>query len=158
MTEDGFAEATHAIEHALILLFPLELLCDLRDIGELSPPLHPHTDASTIFVYNGYPGGLASLAVGTRTSKRCCVERGNSCTRVRASQGVRPACSRRTVEPPISRSIRHLLASYSICCSRTSSAPIPMVDFERDATAAREPFGRLAERVRAALAGLESYG
>ena len=57
-TEDGFAGAIHAVEHALISLFPLELLCDRRDIGGLSTPLHPHTGQSTIFVYDGYPGGV----------------------------------------------------------------------------------------------------
>ena len=56
--EAGFAGAIHAVEHALISLFPLELLCDRRDIGGLSTPLHPHTDRSTVFVYDGYPGGV----------------------------------------------------------------------------------------------------
>ncbi|PSP65810.1 ATP-dependent helicase, partial [Halobacteriales archaeon QH_8_64_26] len=57
-TDDGFAGAIHAVEHALISLFPLELLCDRRDIGGLSTPLHPHTGRSTVFVYDGYPGGV----------------------------------------------------------------------------------------------------
>ena len=56
--EAGFAGAIHAVEHALISLFPLELLCDRRDIGGLSTPLHPHTGRSTVFVYDGYPGGV----------------------------------------------------------------------------------------------------
>jgi DEAD/DEAH box helicase domain-containing protein len=56
--ETGFAEAIHAVEHALISLFPLELLCDRRDVGGLSTPLHPHTGRSTVFVYDGYPGGV----------------------------------------------------------------------------------------------------
>jgi DEAD/DEAH box helicase domain-containing protein len=56
--EDGFAGAIHAVEHGMISLFPLELLCDRRDIGGLSTPLHPHTGQSTIFIYDGYPGGV----------------------------------------------------------------------------------------------------
>lgn len=56
--EDGFAGAIHAVEHGMISLFPLELLCDRRDIGGLSTPLHPHTQQSTIFIYDGYPGGV----------------------------------------------------------------------------------------------------
>jgi DEAD/DEAH box helicase domain-containing protein len=56
--EDGFAGAIHAVEHAMISLFPLELLCDRRDIGGLSTPLHTHTGQSTIFIYDGYPGGV----------------------------------------------------------------------------------------------------
>jgi DEAD/DEAH box helicase domain-containing protein len=39
-------------------MMPAELLCDRRDVGGLSTPLHPHTDQSTIFVYDGYPGGV----------------------------------------------------------------------------------------------------
>jgi DEAD/DEAH box helicase domain-containing protein len=48
----------HAAEHGLISLFPLSLLCDRADVGGLSTPRHPHTGASTIFVYDGYPGGV----------------------------------------------------------------------------------------------------
>jgi DEAD/DEAH box helicase domain-containing protein len=56
--EDGFEGAIHAVEHAMISLFPLEFLCDRRDIGGLSTPLHPQTGKSTIFIYDGYPGGV----------------------------------------------------------------------------------------------------
>jgi DEAD/DEAH box helicase domain-containing protein len=56
--DGSFPGAIHAAEHALISLFPTELLCDRRDIGGLSTPLHPHTEHSTIFVYDGYPGGV----------------------------------------------------------------------------------------------------
>ncbi|MFB6101941.1 MAG: DEAD/DEAH box helicase [Haloplanus sp.] len=53
-----FDGGIHAAEHGLISLFPLHLLCDRRDVGGLSTPYHPHTDASTVFVYDGYPGGV----------------------------------------------------------------------------------------------------
>jgi DEAD/DEAH box helicase domain-containing protein len=56
--DESFEGAIHAAEHALISLFPLQVLCDRRDIGGLSTPLHPHTGESTIFVYDGYPGGV----------------------------------------------------------------------------------------------------
>jgi DEAD/DEAH box helicase domain-containing protein len=55
---DAFPGAIHAAEHGMISLFPLSFLCDRRDIGGLSTPHHPHTDSSTIFVYDGYPGGV----------------------------------------------------------------------------------------------------
>jgi len=55
---DAFPGAIHAAEHGMISLFPLSFLCDRRDVGGLSTPRHPHTDASTIFVYDGYPGGV----------------------------------------------------------------------------------------------------
>ncbi|MFB6126179.1 MAG: DEAD/DEAH box helicase [Halolamina sp.] len=56
--EYGFNGGIHAAEHGIISLFPLELLCDRADIGGVSTPLHPHTDAATIFVYDGHPGGV----------------------------------------------------------------------------------------------------
>jgi len=55
---DAFPGAIHAAEHGMISLFPLSYLCDRRDVGGLSTPHHPHTDASTIFIYDGYPGGV----------------------------------------------------------------------------------------------------
>jgi DEAD/DEAH box helicase domain-containing protein len=55
---DAFPGAIHAAEHALISLLPLSVLCDRRDVGGLSTPRHPHTGEATIFVYDGYPGGV----------------------------------------------------------------------------------------------------
>ncbi|WP_327052051.1 DEAD/DEAH box helicase [Halomicrococcus gelatinilyticus] len=65
--EGDFAGAIHAAEHGMISLFPLELLCDRRDIGGLSTPYHPHTGASTIFIYDGYPGGVGLTREGYET-------------------------------------------------------------------------------------------
>ena len=53
-----FPGAIHAAEHAQISMFPTTVLCDRRDIGGLSTPLHPHTGEPTIFVYDGHPGGV----------------------------------------------------------------------------------------------------
>jgi len=53
-----FLGGIHAAEHGLISLFPLHLLCDRADVGGLSTPHHPHTGASTVFVYDGHPGGV----------------------------------------------------------------------------------------------------
>ncbi|WP_132060831.1 DEAD/DEAH box helicase [Halorussus amylolyticus] len=62
-----FPGAIHAAEHGMISLFPLELLCDRGDIGGLSTPLHPHTGESTIFIYDGYPGGVGLTREGYET-------------------------------------------------------------------------------------------
>jgi DEAD/DEAH box helicase domain-containing protein len=56
--ELAYGGALHAVEHGMISLFPLELLCDRRDIGGLSTPLHPETGGSTIFIHEGHPGGV----------------------------------------------------------------------------------------------------
>ncbi|MDR3629376.1 MAG: DEAD/DEAH box helicase [Desulfocapsaceae bacterium] len=53
-----FMGAIHALEHALISLFPLVVLCDRNDIGGISCPVHEQTGIATIFVYDGHPGGI----------------------------------------------------------------------------------------------------
>jgi DEAD/DEAH box helicase domain-containing protein len=60
----GFPGAIHAAEHAMISMFPLSFLCDRRDVGGLSTPIHPHTGRSTVFIYDGYPGGVGLARAG----------------------------------------------------------------------------------------------
>lgn len=52
------ARALHALEHAVIALFPLFALCDRLDVGGLSTPYHYQVKAPAIFFYDGYEGGL----------------------------------------------------------------------------------------------------
>ncbi len=59
-----FAGGIHAAEHAMIAMFPFSFLCDRRDIGGLSTPVHPHTDRSTVFIYDGHPGGVGLTRSG----------------------------------------------------------------------------------------------
>ena len=61
----------------MIALLPLYAMCDRWDIGGLSTPWHWQTDTPSIFVYDGYPGGIGlsrrgydafeSLAAAART-------------------------------------------------------------------------------------------
>jgi DEAD/DEAH box helicase domain-containing protein len=53
-----FMGAIHALEHGMIALFPLLVLCDRNDIGGISCPFHEQTEHASVFVYDGYPGGV----------------------------------------------------------------------------------------------------
>ena len=48
----------HAIEHAVIGIMPLYALCDRNDIGGVSTPCHADTGQASIFIYDGYAGGM----------------------------------------------------------------------------------------------------
>ena len=53
-----FQGSIHAVEHAIIGILPLTVTCDRWDIGGYSFSFHPQTKAATIFIYDGYPGGI----------------------------------------------------------------------------------------------------
>ena len=48
----------HAVEHAMIAMSPIFAMCDRWDIGGLSTTLHPDTGEPTIFIYDGFEGGI----------------------------------------------------------------------------------------------------
>jgi DEAD/DEAH box helicase domain-containing protein len=62
--------AVHAAEHAAIGLLGLVATCDRWDVGGVSTPMHPDTGATTIFVYDGYPGGAGITERGFRSADR----------------------------------------------------------------------------------------
>jgi DEAD/DEAH box helicase domain-containing protein len=53
-----FDGGIHAVEHAMIAMSPIFAMCDRWDIGGLSTPLHPNTGNATIFIYDGFEGGI----------------------------------------------------------------------------------------------------
>jgi len=64
------AGGIHGAEHCAIGLLPLVATCDRWDIGGVSTPLHPDTGLTTIFVYDGYPGGAGISERGYRAAER----------------------------------------------------------------------------------------
>ena len=53
-----FEGGIHAVEHALIAMTPYFAMCDRWDIGGVSTSDHPDTGKPTIFIYDGYRGGI----------------------------------------------------------------------------------------------------
>jgi DEAD/DEAH box helicase domain-containing protein len=53
-----FAGGLHAVEHAMIAMSPLYAMCDRWDIGGVSTPAQSDTGEPTIFIYDGFEGGI----------------------------------------------------------------------------------------------------
>jgi DEAD/DEAH box helicase domain-containing protein len=61
---DVLQGSLHAAEHGQIAVLPLIAMCDRWDIGGLSTAFHQQTGRSTIFIYDGHPGGVGITRVG----------------------------------------------------------------------------------------------
>ncbi len=53
-----FMGGIHAIEHAMISLMPIHVLCDRDDIGGISVTDHEQVCGPAVFIYDGHPGGV----------------------------------------------------------------------------------------------------
>ncbi len=53
-----FEGGIHGLEHAMISIIPFHVMCDRFDIGGVSTPNHPDTKMATIFIYDGFEGGI----------------------------------------------------------------------------------------------------
>ncbi|MEN8139729.1 MAG: DEAD/DEAH box helicase [Thermodesulfobacteriota bacterium] len=60
--QSHFMGGIHAVEHAVIGVMPLLVLCDRNDIGGISFPFHPQVGGPAIFIYDGHPGGVGLCA------------------------------------------------------------------------------------------------
>ena len=59
-----FMGGIHAVEHAMIALIPLLVLCDRNDIGGISHPWHEQLEKPGIFIFDGYSGGVGLTRTG----------------------------------------------------------------------------------------------
>ena len=67
---DVLLGALHATEHGQIAVLPLIAMCDRWDIGGLSTNVHFQTGRSTIFIYDGHPGGVGITKRGYEQFER----------------------------------------------------------------------------------------
>ena len=67
---DLLPSAMHALEHTMIGLLPVFVLCERADVGGVSYPLHPQLGRPAIFVYDGVPGGVGYAAAGAAVFSR----------------------------------------------------------------------------------------
>jgi DEAD/DEAH box helicase domain-containing protein len=58
LDRNQIAGGIHAVEHAGIAMLPMFAMCDRWDIGGVSTPFHYHTGEATIFIYDGFEGGI----------------------------------------------------------------------------------------------------
>lgn len=55
---ETFEGGIHGLEHAMIAIIPFHVMCDRFDIGGVSTPHHNDTEMATIFIYDGFEGGI----------------------------------------------------------------------------------------------------
>jgi DEAD/DEAH box helicase domain-containing protein len=70
LPSDVLLGALHATEHGQIAVLPLIAMCDRWDIGGLSTNVHFQTGRSTIFIYDGHPGGVGITLRGYEQFER----------------------------------------------------------------------------------------
>jgi DEAD/DEAH box helicase domain-containing protein len=67
---DAVPGALHAAEHAGISILPLFTICDRWDVGGVSMPFQADTGRPSIFIYDGYPGGIGIADLGFANGRR----------------------------------------------------------------------------------------
>jgi len=70
LPSEALLGSLHAAEHSQIAVLPLIAMCDRWDIGGLSTNVHFQTGRSTIFVYDGHPGGVGITRRGYEQFER----------------------------------------------------------------------------------------
>lgn len=58
LKREVFSGGLHGIEHAMIGIMPFHVMCDRWDIEGVSTPNHLDTMKPTVFIYDGFEGGI----------------------------------------------------------------------------------------------------
>ena len=90
----------------MIALLPLYAMCDRWDIGGLSTPWHWQTDTPSIFVYDGYPGGIGLSRRGYDAFESLAAAARRSSPSAPARAAARAACRAPSAATSTSRSAR----------------------------------------------------
>ncbi|MCU1356466.1 MAG: helicase/secretion neighborhood putative DEAH-box helicase [Acidimicrobiales bacterium] len=91
LVERDLPGSLHAVEHAAIGILPLFTICDRWDVGGVSTPWLDDTDAPTIVIYDGYPGGAGIAELGFEAAHRQLAATLEVLERCRCEQGC-PSC------------------------------------------------------------------
>jgi DEAD/DEAH box helicase domain-containing protein len=105
-----FPGSIHATEHSIISIFPLEVTCDRMDIGGYSFPFHQQTEKPTIFIYDGYPGGVGITKIAYERIEKIFEISYNSVLNCKCEMGC-PSC---IVSPKCGNNNRPLCKSGSL--------------------------------------------
>ena len=70
LNEQQIPGALHGTEHAAIGILPLFTICDRSDVGGVSTALLADTNAPTIVIYDGHPGGAGIAELGFEFATR----------------------------------------------------------------------------------------
>lgn len=105
-----FMGSIHAVEHAMIGLFPLYALCDRLDISGISYPIHPQVARAAIFIYDGYPGGIGLTERDFQILPELFLKTGSFSKSVRAIAAAPLASTHRSADRATSRSINRVHA------------------------------------------------
>lgn len=120
----------HAVEHAVLGLFPLFALCDRHDVGGITTLAHPQVGRAAIFLYDGHAGGLGlatSLFDRIETLLEATHERIRDC----ACETGCPACvhspkcgsGNRPIDKPAAERALRLLLAHEPLPALAASAP-----------------------------------
>jgi len=91
LKERELAGGIHAAEHATIALLPVYAMCDRWDIGGVSTPFHSQTGSPTVFIYDGFEGGIGITSRGFDLAEKLLASALSQVKRCNCKEGC-PSC------------------------------------------------------------------